>query len=449
MKIKDKSAIQKNLQSGAQTQALVILCFGIAALALSIWLYSVPVRVIDGIAAARLETSLNLAADNAVNTVSGLQSYLAFISRMPELKNTLYVDHYAEALNRTKVDFELLMDSFEQDLAHIYQRYLNAVDTFDNFVEMPVALYRRIQADLSGIDPDEMDDPPALKNSLSTTEQMHKQTAAVRNSLELGKAMFGKCLSRVIPVAQFFSQNFSAGKIVAQNSARIENLFAVALHEKKLQAMVLKDLDGNVIARYGGGVTEKIIADTRDCRAIKSGTSFFCGPVAYDSLAKMPVWWMALPIRNQNREAVSCLSAVVDVSFLSEIARQVYEHDAELVFVEGRGNIIGSAQESQVEQMVSMHAQLQRIRNWQNVPASYPKIRDHEGSYFLGGMEFSRDNLRHQPDWKIVGKVSARHLNGSRNYLFLLCVIVLAATGLYALSCSLMRLLNFSLSEDE
>jgi hypothetical protein len=138
---------------------------------------------------------------------------------------------------------------------------------------------------------------------------------------------------------------------------------------------------------------------------------------------------------------LACLTAFVDVGFLSRIAGDSAKNaGGRIIFADADGALIGHFDPA----MVSRQVNVSRVMP-DNVSGSdqEPDIRfiRQSGRFFLqAGKRVRSSNIRHLPDWYVCYERDLGELTGKNQFIVTVSVILLAALGMYVLSCCVVRL---------
>lgn len=134
-----------------------------------------------------------------------------------------------------------------------------------------------------------------------------------------------------------------AGPRQPADLAEINRVLAVSLSDRDLiRSLTVRDLQGRRLT----GVTE--IGDEIDLftgwmvRAAQANRSFYPGPVLFAEGLGRPLWQMAVPLRDQDRQPFALLTAQVDLGFLADLAGKTrVGQGTHLMVVDEEGVIIG------------------------------------------------------------------------------------------------------------
>lgn len=444
--------LSKNSRSGkAQTRYLAGLVAGLLMLVLAFWLHRFPQRQARLVAEARSQAIIQIAVAAAARPAVNVKNSLTLLARLPVLRQFNTGRRLVEDIGEWRSDFTLLLESFEAPLASMWQEFIDAGRGLEWWQSIPdAALMRFWSLGTFGClqFENEEDQPPFGLVSISEEEHARISLMAgivpeTMRWLTAGFDHFFVPLSQTLKFAGMLPGLYSSGD---QPATPVQNLLALMLDDGQIRALALKNLSGNILAVAGDAELFASDPDDRDCRTIKGGVPFFCGPVTYNQQQKRPVWWVAVPVRNEFRQPVACLSAMVDVSYLSEMADKTSSGPDSLVFTERSGVAIGHHDPQIVAQQVNLSAALLPIAEIEEKPIS-GVARRNDRVLLQTAASLKHSGLRYLPDWYIFIQTDLTHENYLDDYLILLCVILLAATGVYVLSCCVVRITNSSFEE--
>ncbi len=444
--------LSKNSRSGkAQTRYLAGLVAGLLMLVLAFWLHRFPQRQARLVAEARSQAIIQIAVAAAARPAVNVKNSLTLLARLPVLRQFNTGRGLVEDIGEWRSDFTLLLESFEAPLASMWQEFIDAGRGLEWWQSIPdAALMRFWSLGTFGClqFENEEDQPPFGLVSISEEEHARISLMAgivpeTMRWLTAGFDHFFVPLSQTLKFAGMLPGLYSSSD---QPATPVQNLLALMLDDGQIRALALKNLSGNILAVAGDAELFASDPDDRDCRTIKGGVPFFCGPVTYNQQQKRPVWWVAVPVRNEFRQPVACLSAMVDVSYLSEMADKTSSGPDSLVFTERSGVAIGHHDPQIVAQQVNLSAALLPIAEIEEKPIS-GVARRNDRVLLQTAASLKHSGLRYLPDWYIFIQTDLTHENYIDDYLILLCVILLAATGVYVLSCCVVRITNSSFEE--
>lgn len=419
---------------------------GLIMLLLGFWLYGFPQRQAYAMAEARSQSVIELGAAAAVKPVLNVRNSLTLLSKLPVLRDIRAEGFLTPEIVASCKDMRLLIDSFELPVADLWSAFSGVQRGIPYWKEIPDAMIRRffriVCFQLSSSE-DVGDDFFLEFKSASEQDRarMLETTQLVPGTLQL----FSDIVERVCLPMRFIANTvdklpgFCSGK--QHLSQPVESLFALMLDEGQLRTLVLKNLDGDVLAAVGD--VDLIVGDSdnRDCRAITNGVPFFCGPVFYDQQRHRPVWWVAVPVRNDLREPVACLTAMVDISYLSQLADIMTSGPDRLIFVERSGVAIGHHDEQLVAQQVNLGMSLLPVSQIEEKPVSMLIHRNYR-TLLQTAASIKASGHRHLPDWFVYSQVDLTSITESESFIILVCAILLAAIGIYVLSCCVVNVLN-------
>jgi len=437
-----------------QTRYLAGLLAGLLMLALAFWLHRFPQRQARLLAEARSQAIIQIAVAAAARPAVNVKNSLTILARLPVVRGFNAGRGLFEGISEWRSDFALLLESFEAPLASMWQEIINIGRGLEWWQTIPDAAMMRFW-DLGTFgclpfasEEEEEEAPPFGLVSISEEEHARISLMAgiVPETMRLLTAAFDQFFVPVSQALKFVSilpGLYSGGDSAA---SPVHNLLALMLDDGQIRALALKNFSGSLLAVAGDAELFGSDPDDRDCQIIKSGIPFFCGPVIYDQQQKRPVWWVAVPVRNEQRQPVACLSAMVDINFLSEMAVKTDSGPDSLVFTERSGVAIGHHDPQIVAQQVNLSAALLPIAEIEEKPIS-GIARRNDRMLLQTAASLKHSGLRHLPDWYVFIQTDLTHENSLDDYLILLCVILLAATGVYVLSCCVVRITNSSFEE--
>lgn len=385
-------------------------------------------------------TALELSGEAVARTVVGVRNSLSLMARLPVMRTLKQTGRLVSGMRAIEKDLRLLLDSYEHTIAEVISQANKTHNNLLYYSELPMALYRRLTIGIGlSHDPDGEDEdlsfvdhaPPAL-------EQMRRQTGLTREIIEKIAVLAYKLSDNLRSTSRFIDVLAISNVVTAEDIPAIESLFATGLNDDLLKALVLKNLHGGVIVQVGAGIADSLSRDNRDCRAIINGSPFFCGPTTYDKTGKRSVWWVAVPVRNEHRVPIACLTALIDLGFLNNLATKFKDDMGfSMIFTDHRHIIIGNSKLQLVAEQVSL-----------NVPPTHAAVKNMpwrilngpDGRYLQMVKNLNSGDYRFLPQWKIFIKAQLQQSGRPGQFILPLCVILLAAAGLYVLSYGIVRI---------
>ncbi|HNX74962.1 MAG TPA: cache domain-containing protein [Candidatus Rifleibacterium sp.] len=422
---------------------------GLLIFALSFWLYGFPQRQAYIMAQARANSLIELGAAAAVKPVLNVKNSLSLLSRLPVLREISAEGCLSPGIADRCSDLGLLVESFELPVAEFWRLFTEIQNAVADSGDVPAALQRRFVSIMTFGQAGSGDADFSLEMQTASAQERDR-ILAVTQLVPATLQLFAD------GVTQFFAPlKFAAATIdtlpgfrsATQRLAHpVENLFALMLDGGQLRTLALKNLEGDVLTAVGD--VDLVVGDNdnRDGRAVMSGVPFFCGPVLYDQQRHRPVWWVAVPVRDEMRQPVACLSAMVDISYLSQLAEIMTSGPDRLIFAERSGVTIGHHDEQLVAQQVNLGRSLLPALQADDKPIS-TVVRRNYRVLLQTAASIKISGQRYLPDWFVYSQVDLTSISETESFIILICVILLAAGGVYVLSCCLKRLLNSSHEE--
>lgn len=430
----------KNLRSGKASLFLQVflLLVSVLCLYLAFQLHGFSHKTIVAAALAQADTTVALSSQAVAQTVTGVRNSLSLLARIPILRSVRQTGRFSESLSQLSRNFRLLADSYESELSSVLRRAINYRESLLYWGEMPLAGWRRLTFSLNLWRDDDAEAAEEDTGNLPAFAEMRQITGLTRTFIDAAVVKTSEIASVFLPVFSFGDNFRIFQQERSENAALVENLFAATMNDELIKALAMKSMSGETIVRVGGRVAENISRDNRDCRAIAAGSPFFAGPVAYDKDSRRAVWWVAVPIRDESRKPVACLSGLIDVGFLSVLSSILpADKCPELFFADHNHVIIGHRQSSLVAQQVKVSA----VTESADAPRPAWRVISRVDGRFLQVIKNLKDlEFRHLPAWNIY--VNAEMLLPWRSGQILLqvCVILLAAVGMIVLSCCVVRI---------
>jgi len=418
----------------------------VAIFFLAAWLYRFPENQIQDQSLQKAREIVSLADELAVQPALQIRNSLALMARNPEMRQIVNTSYVKARYHKNQKDLSLLLNSYEPLLGHVYGQILDFSSDIDYYLELPSALLRRL-AMIAGIafSQDVQGDPAAIlrpaKLSYLDIERMSVQTGVVSEKMAALRRIVADSCRIYLHLALTIENLAGFNRQSLQDVAAVEDFFSAALNDEMLRALMLRSLDGEVMALVGDMPEDGMNFDTRDCRAIGAGSIFFSGPVGFDSRRKHTLWWVAVPVRDENRNPVAILAAFVNIDFLCRAAEKVAEKtDSRLVYTDFNGVVIGYADREVVARQINMSKILPSFSNEAERGFSSRFVRNDGRLLLQAGKSVKRGNVRHLPDWYVCYEQDLTGVVRQSQFLVTVSVILLAAMGMYALSCCVVRL---------
>ncbi|PKL50189.1 MAG: hypothetical protein CVV42_04155 [Candidatus Riflebacteria bacterium HGW-Riflebacteria-2] len=418
----------------------------IAIFFLAAWLYRFPERLVQRQSSQKAGGIVSLAAEIAARPAQQIRNSLLLMAKNPELRKISSASNVLAWQQKIQNDLQLLIDSYEPVLGNMYGQILDFSHDIDYYCELPSALARRLATIAGMAFPDnEEDDPTRMLQPVKLSERdfarMLAQTGLVREKIAAARRFVADSCALYLSIALTLEKLAGFGRQSLHDAAAVEDFFSAALNDELLRSVMLRSLDGEVLAIVGDMPAGGINLDTRDCQAIGGGSIFFAGPVGYDSRRRHALWWVAVPVRDTERNPVACLTAFVDIDYLSQAAEKVAENaDSRLVFSDSSGQVIGHADREIIARQVNMKLVFPSFVSEADRGFKSRFVR-YEGRLLLqAGRSVRYGNVRHLPDWYVRYEQDLTAFATQSQFLVTVSVILLAALGMYALSCCVVRL---------
>lgn len=387
--------------------------------------------------------ALDLSSEAVIKLLGSMRHSISLVARQPVLREMQNGNTARSFAYETGENLRLLILSYEVNLSEMFRIFLDYENTAAYLNEVPDAAARTLFS-LPALFAGEMvgaSDESFLINKKAAAQNHSLRSQLTERLLEKVSKIWVSALNFFIPAAEAVESLIGFKKEELRNPLAAESLLAGALIDDLIRGFVLKSFSGEPLLKVGNKIVNTIISDQRDCQAVANGTSFFSGPVAHDRNTGKTLWWIAVPVRNKQREPVACLSAVVDLGFLSEISENLYnDHKVKAVFIDRRGFVIGSNASEELGSQIDHNNQIPEINDSAVVNR---KIRKNSLMIIQGGRTIKNGLVRFLPDWKIICETQIQLLSGKEQIFISLCVFLLAAAGMYAISCCFVQTLKF------
>lgn len=414
---------------------------GFLCLYLAVWLYHIPGLISHSAAFEHAGTALELSAEAAAKPLIGVRNSLNFMARMPVLRKIRPAGSLFAFVSNFEKDLRLLADSYEAVLALKFQESIRVHNDLVYWSELPMALFRRIAIGVGlfkDVDEEEADGDFFSAARQSELDQMHLQTGLAGRLINTCSARFNDFAVVLRPVISLIDSLGIFNRAIIEDLPAVENLFAVALNDDLIRALVLKNLQGTPMAQVGESIADRMSLDSRDCRAITNGSPFFSGPVAYDKSGKRTVWWVAVPVRDETRNPVACLSGLIDLGYLSDISSlTVASSSLEIYFTDQNQVVIGHRQSRLVAEQVNLG---NPVVTDGGVKKPWRMFNNDSGQFLQVTRNLKDLKYRHLPSWNVYVNVELQLPGRPGEFMLLVGVILLAAMGLYVLSCCVVRI---------
>ncbi len=424
---------------------------GISILLLAFGLFRMPQHQNRANAEIRSASMSQLAVEVLVKSALATRSSLAVLSRLPVLRNIEVGGVMNSNLAACRDNFDLLVQSLELPVSAIWESFTDFERGMLYWKEIPQALLRRflLLASFRFYEPFADDVEPDFGFRRLTevdSSQILSQSRLVPESLQLLHGLAVKVYLPARHVAALLDSLpglNSAGSSAADSAG---SLLALMLDAGQFRAIALRNLHGKIMAMAGAVELIEEFAEMRDCLAIGGGAVFYSGPVFFDRRNNRSVWLVSVPVRDESRQPVACLTAMVDIGFLSQISGKIASGPDRLFFVDRSGIAIGHEDSDFVASKVNLKASLPALDRVDNT--SFQRIVGNGHSAMLQAVtSVKKSGHRHLPDWYVVAHTRINTDDAFSRFIITVCVILLAATGMYVLSCCVVRITFFANEE--
>ena len=388
--------------------------------------------------------TLSLIQGEISSSVNAVRNSLEIISKMPPVKKFQRLSVVPEKSRFGKAVgnlFDWILDCLDAYRPFVNQAIYESLRGQNNlayWLEMPFAAGRRIvfQSGLGNIFyPDDVEEDTALEESGGLDSIGLLSVFSVRESIEKIKEKLVIWKNKCGRLALFIENNILGGELKLSFPHEAENLLAASMNDRDyIRTLTIVNLEGKKQAEVSEVSVPYSFGNLGSVKAIRRGKVFWAGPVSFDENLGRPIWEAAVPIRDQNREAVGALVARVDLAFLSEISKKISSKKGQsLLVVDEDGIVIGYADRKMIVNQVNM-----KLSN----PAVFKALEGKSGA--LVRNENGRDsifyhfplkdfNFRSNPSWGMVLVTNLTELSFMGGLLMSLGVIVLAGLSLYVL----------------
>lgn len=393
---------------------------------------------------------VELANEAVCSKVDTLRRQLAFLARQPVLKDLQQTDDVENKMLRLRAIITRVTSVAEPFVGFAYNELRSNYHNLLYWAEFPREIMLRILFD-TGLfgSKDQFDDFFASqKNYISTDEEMIAEVNVARNIIALLNEFIDVLFARARIFTAFYGQFAASEARLPVDEAGARNFLVAALTDfKDFRAIVLKSFDGTIRTKAYNINPDFIASENEDVRAIASNAAFYGGNVLVEKSKELPLWHIAVPIRNQNREPIACLSALVDLSFLSTLSQTVADApDQSLTFIDSSGQFISgpnSFSESELGNEVVVAAMGAGARGVFRL-SDYDK-----NNVFMAVKPVASDEYVFIPPWIAVLCGTLFSYGAFADRGILIAVFLLAALGGYALFYSIPGFFKIIVKEQE
>lgn len=434
-----------------RTLPLIGVVVGVAILLFAYGLFKIPLRQNRAMARIRAEAASQLSVELAIRPALAARSSLTVLSRLPVLRDIKAGAAATGALNECRAYLDLLIQSLELPISALWRTMIDVNRARSYWGEVPEALMRRflLLASFRFYEPFTDDVEPDFDfKSLTAADNgsILAQSRLVPASLQFLQELAARIHGPAGYVASFLDSLpgiRDAGKVAAEP---VNSLLALMLDDGQFRALALKSLHGKILAMAGEVESIEEFADTKDCQAISGGSVFFSGPVFFDNRHRRSVWLVSVPVRDEQRHPVGCLTAMVDVGYLGQIAGKLASGPDRLIFVDRAGIAIGHENSEMVAAQVNLGASLPALESIGGEPF-FRVVGGEQPATLQAVTSIKKSGYRHLPDWYVVVQARINPDNSFERFIITACVILLAAMGMYVLSCCVVRITFFANEE--
>ena len=304
----------------------------------------------------KLQSMVDLAADDIARSLGGVRDSLRLLSRMPQLRVTRpggaiqpWVEQRRES---TRTALERLHGWLLQAEATSNRSREQLVD----MVEWGSAAIRRVGFTLGVMSPPPpevaLELPPALPNDRSPAPPAFFPGSA----LVYSQALIGAILDLASAHAAFLDLVYDFGPPVPGNLIDAEGLLNVSLNDRDLiRSIAIQDLEGKHLVE-ATEICQPVGFLTGWIRRVRNpNRPFFSGPVWFNEGLGRPLWQAAVPLRDLDRQPFAMLTSQVDLGFLQELAgKSRISSTSQLIVVDEEGTVIGHPRATQVAMQMNI-----------------------------------------------------------------------------------------------
>lgn len=409
----------------------IIMSFlGIICLLTAYNIYQMPKMILKNNLASSTETILNLASESASNYFAGIRNEITLLAKKSEIYKIRKSGFVKKILEEYKENTDVFAASLEVEISLLFNYISDWNETFDYLKDLPKASERLVYKILSFYDEDSF-----LDGTPEEVESFYSSGAAfdyksVFGIIEFIKETSGFIFNLSEVFAEFVDKFVFLSKSLPHNSDLTNRVLAMGVDNGSIKSLIIKDKTGEEVASYN--IDSVICNSDKDIKHIMKGFSFFGGEVCYNKKGD-PFYWTAVPLRDEERETVGCLTAFADMSFLSETANRNNEF-FEITYLDKNGIIVGSADKTKVKNQVNGFDYYGLNKNEPTVFCQ-KIIKNKEGQkVFQNSTALKTNQGTYAPNLFVVVETYLFKYLNDFYYTCILTVIILSSVGIYFLS---------------
>lgn len=423
---------------------LIMSFLGIFSLLAAYNIYQMPEKIIKNNLAASTETILNFASESILNHFTGIKNEMTLLAKKSEIYKIKKSGFVKKIIDEYEDNTYIFAGSLEVEISLLLNYISDWNETFDYLKDLPKAFERLIHKTLSFYDEDEF-----LDGTQEEIESFNSSGAAFDHKSVFGIIEFinetsGFVFNLSKLFAEFVDRFVFLSKSLPHNPDLTSRVLAMGVDNGSVKSLIIKDETGEEVASYN--IDSVICNSDKDIKHIMKGYSFFGGEVCYNQKGT-PFWWAAVPIRDEERETVGCLTAFIDMSFLSETAIKNNKF-FDITYLDKNGIIVGSADKTKVKNQINGFDYYDLNKN-ESTAFRYKIVKNSEGQkVFQSSIGLKANHGNYVPNLFVVVETYLFKYLNDFYYACILSVIVLSMAGIYFLSVGGLGWLNLVCREN-
>ncbi len=357
-------------------------------------------------------TVADLAVDDVARSLAGVRDSLRLLARLPAFRQAAQAGSVlprlrsirgrAEAAIDGVVQAEIAFERAQKRLQEDLQLYLETARASGRRVLYALHLWNEPVEPLSPALPED----PDMESSAGTSAPAYQGDDAYHTPVtaELLLPAVENLIIALVPSVTLIDRLFPVGLPTLADPLTAENILRASISDRDLiRSVSVKQLDGQEII----GVTEIAGSFQMLANWVKSATraarSFYSGPVWFEEGLGRPIWNVAVPLRDEDREPFAMLSSQVDLGFLGDLAQKTrLTSTSHLLVVDDDGVVIAHPKTSMVANQVNLSHSNRAVAEAMRGEEGVQELRLGDTTFVVAYRSLKKVDAATLPAWGIL-----------------------------------------------
>ncbi|HNV68883.1 MAG TPA: hypothetical protein PKO06_04235, partial [Candidatus Ozemobacteraceae bacterium] len=356
-------------------------------------------------------TVVDLATDDVARSLAGVRDSMRLLARMPAFRQATQAGQATPALRMMQSQAGLLLvpcvqteEALRMTRRQFHEDLVLSVETLaaeGRRLFYSVGLWPAVEAEpVMSLGDGAGDSVSSLAMNTGGTDVRGNESSLVEQLIPVIEAAF----NALVPVTSLVDRVFPVGLPTLADPRAAENILRASLSDRDLiRSVAVKQLDGQEIISVTEIASSFQMLSNWVKTATRAARSFYAGPVWFEEGLGRPIWNVAVPLRDEEREPFAMLSSQVDLGFLGDMAQKTrLTATSYLLVVDDDGVVIAHPKASLVANQVNLTHSNRAVAEALRGEEGVQELRLGDTTFIVGYRSLKKVDAAMLPAWGIL-----------------------------------------------